>query len=179
MPLSPLPEDNTKRYKLIYTCEEDEHSLTSRCSSSQTDGQAVINFSDCFAALASVLGANTTWVNLMVALSGSSVFNAVAGWSPLVGTGGAVSELDQPRAVCFPGRTAGGRKSKAFLFGVSSAYITPDTYAENPLVDARFQGFQGLLNSQSDFWLGIDGLKPVWYFRATIKGNDHWIDGRR
>lgn len=179
MPLTPLPEDNTKRYKMVYTVEEDQHSLTARCSSSQTDAQAILNFAACFAALETYLGTNTTWVNLEVALEGSNIFNIVGGWTPSVGTGGAVSELDQPRALCFPGRTTGGRKTKAFVYGIFSTYITPDSYAENPLTSAPLQGFQGLLNSQSDFWLGIDGIKPTWYFRCTIKANDRWVDGRR
>ena len=179
MPLTPLPEDNTKRYKLVYTVEEDVHTLTSRCSASQTDGQAVIYFTDCGAALSGILGSNVTWVNLFVALLGSNVFNPVAGWTPIAYSNTAVTELDQPRAICFPGRTSGGRKTKAFIYGASGAYTTPDSYSENPLTSAPLQGFQGLLNSQTDFWLGIDGIKPTWYFRATIKGNDHWIDGRR
>jgi hypothetical protein len=179
MPLTPLPEDNTKRYKLIYTVEEDTHTLTARCSASQTDGQAVINFTDCAVALNGILGSNVTWVNLEVALLGSNVFNIVAGWTPQPGGAAVVSELDQPRSICFPGRTSGGRKTKAFIYGASSAYTTPDSYSEDPLTSTPLQGFQGLLDSQTDFWLGIDGIKPTWYFRATIKANDHWVDGRR
>jgi len=179
VPLTPLPEDNTKRYKLIYTVEEDQHSMTARCSSSQTDAQAVTNFNDLFAAVGASLGSNVSWVNLEVAAQGSNVFNVVGGFTPLVGTGGAVSEIDQPRSICFPGRTSGGRRTKVFLYGFDSAFATPDSYDQNPLTTATLQGFQGLLQSQSDFWLGIDGVKPTWYFRCTFKANDHWVDGRR
>jgi hypothetical protein len=66
-----------------------------------------------------------------------------------------------------------------FVYGVDSAFPTPDSYSQDPLVTATFQGFQGLLQSQSDFWLGIDGIKPTWYFRMTVKANDRWVDGRR
>jgi hypothetical protein len=66
-----------------------------------------------------------------------------------------------------------------FVYGTGSTYVTPDTYEEDPLVTAPFQGFQGLLNSQADFWLGIDGVKPTWYFRNTIKTNDHYVDAKR
>ena len=179
MPLTPLSEDNTKRYKLEYTVEEDTHSMTSRCSSSQNDGQAATYFADLFAAVGASLGSNVTWVQISVALQGSNVFNIIGGFTPSAGTGGAVSELDQPRAICFPGRTSGGRKTKVFLYGVDSAFATPDSYAQNPITTATLSDFRDLLNSQSDFWLGIDGVKPTWYDRWTIKTNDHWVDGRR
>jgi len=179
MPLTPLPADNTKRYKLIYTVEEDTHSMTARCSSSQTDANAITYFADLFAPMEDALGSNVTWANLEVALEGSNVFNVVGGWTPLVGGSDPVNEVDQPRSLCFSGRTTGGRKTKVFVYGVTSAFATPDSYAQDPLTTASFEGFQGLLNSQSDFWLGIDGIKPTWYFRLTVKPNDHWVDARR
>lgn len=179
MPLPILPSSNTKRYKMTYAVEEDVHSMTARAADSLSDSGANAHFVALFAALSGVLGPNVTWLDLSVAATGSDVFDSTGTWTPATGTGEAVSELDQPRAVCFPGRATGGRKVRVFVFGVGSNYITPDSYAENPLVTPQFQGFQGLLNSQTDMWLAIDGVKPVWYFRATVKGNDHWIDARR
>lgn len=179
MPLTPLPEDNTKRYKMVYNVEEDLHSMTARAENSVSDSTANSNFVAMFAAIGASLGSNVTWVDLQVAAQGSNVFNSTGTWTPVTGTGGAVSELDQPRAFCYPGRAASGRKTKVFVYGIDSAFATPDSYAENPLVTATFQGFQGLLNSQTSFWLAIDGVKPTWYFRLTVKANDHWVDGRR
>ena len=179
MPLTPLPASNTKRYKLTYTVEEDQHSLTARCSSAQTDGQALTNFGLMFADVAASLGSNVAWTQLEVALEGSDIFNVVSGWSALTGTGGAVSELDQPRSFCFAGRTNTGRKSKAFLWGIDSAYVTPDVYSMTPIVTATLADFRDHLNSMTDFWLGIDGVKPTWYDRYTVKVNDHWVDLRR
>lgn len=179
MPLTPLPEDNTKRYKLIYTVGTFQHSITSRCSASQNDATALGHFAAVGAAMQPAFGTNVTLVNVEVALLGSNVFNIVGGWTPIVGTSSPVSVLDSPRAVCFPGRTTGGRKAKAFWYGVTSSYVTPNAYSEDPLVSPEFQGFQGLLNSQGDFWLGIDGIKPSWYFRCTIKPNDHYVDDLR
>jgi len=179
MPITPLPEDNTKRYKMIYTVEEDTHSLTARSADSMSDSTANGHFQSLFDAIVTTLGSNTTWVDLQVAANGSNVFNSTGTWTPQAGTGGAVSEVDQPRAICFPGRSNTGRKVKAFLYGVDSGFTTPDSYEEDPLVTATFEGFQGLLNSQTDIWLAIDGSKPVWYFRLTVKTNDHWIKGRR
>jgi hypothetical protein len=179
MPLTPLPEDNTKRYKMVYTVEEDTHSLTARAADSMSDSTANSHFVALFAAIGASLGSNCTWVDLQVAAKNSNVFNSTGTWTPSAGTGGPVSEVDQPRALCFPGRSNTGRKVKAFVYGVTSGFTTPDSYEEDPLVTATFQGFQGLLDSQSDFWLAIDGSKPVWYFRLTVKTNDHWVKGRR
>jgi len=180
MPLTPLPEDNTKRYKLIYTVGADEHAMTSRCSSSQSDGNALTYFADLGVAILPSCGPNVTWVNLEVAAQGSNVFNIVGGWTPAVGSAADdVDDVDKPRSVCFPGRTTGGRRTKVFVYGVSSGFVTPSTYDQDPLTSAGFQAFQGLLESQTDFWLGIDGIKPTWYFRCTIKDNDHWVDSRR
>jgi len=144
-----------------------------------TDATANGHFVSLFAAIGASLGDNVTWVDLQVADNGSNVFNSTGTWTPVTGSGGPVEEVDQPRAMCFPGRANSGRKTKVFVYGLDSDFPTPDSYAENPLVTATFQGFQGLLNSQSDFWLAIDGVKPVWYFRLTMKANDRWVDARR
>jgi hypothetical protein len=164
---------------MIYTVEEDNHSMTARAANSMSDATANGHFVALFAAIGASLGSNVTWVDLQVAAQGSNVFNSTGTWTPAAGTGGAVSELDQPRALCFPGRSATGRKTKVFVYGIDSAFPTPDTYIENPLITATLQGFQGLLNSQTDLWLAIDGVKPTWYFYCTFKTNDHWVDSRR
>ena len=179
MPLSALPQDNTKRYKMIYVVEEDTHAMVARASDVMSDSVANGYFVALWAAIGGALGTNVTWVDLQVAAPHSNVFNSTGTWTPVTGSGTAVTELDQPRAICFPGRSNTGRKTKVFVFGVSSAKPTPDSYEEDPLTTSEFQGFQGLLNSQSQFWLAIDGVKPTWYFRNTWKGNDHWIQGRR
>lgn len=179
MPLIPLPADNTKRYKMIVSVAGMLHGLTSRCSAAQNDAVANGHMLACFAALAPSLGSNTTWVDLEVALQGSNVFNSTGTWTPAVGTAGTVDAVDYPRAMCFPGRTTNGRKTKAYIYGIASGFNTPATYEQDPLTSATLQGFQGLLNSQTDFWLGIDGVKPSWYFRCTIKQNDHYVDAAR
>ncbi len=179
MTLPVLPASNTKRYKLLYTVGPHLHSNTSRCSSAQDDATAVGHFSACAAALASWAGDNVNWLGVEVALEGSDVFNPVGGFTPVVGTAATISAVNYPRAIGFAGRTTGGRKSKVFLFGAGNAYVFVGAYKEDPLTTAQLQGFQGLLNSQGDFWLGIDGVKPTWYYRCTQKTNDHQVDRAR
>lgn len=179
MPLTPLPANNTKRYKMLYVVGGVNHSLTARCSSSQSDGTAVGYFNAAFAVLAAFLGSNVTWTELDVALQGSDIFNATGGWSPLTGTGISCSGINGPRAICFPGRTSGGRKTKAFLYGADNNYATPATFEEDPITTTALSDFQDLLVGQSDFWLGIDEIKPSWYERLTVKVNDHFVQELR
>ncbi len=178
MPLTPLPEDNTKRYFLVYTCGTDVHQLQARCADTLGDATALSNFNAIAVALAPSAGTNTTFAGVEVAVNGSNVRNPVPGFTPVTGTGGgSVGGAETVKAWCISGRAPSGRKSKVFVFGMFIS--TPANYKQDPLTDAALQGFQGLLNSQSDFWLAIDGTKPVWYFRATTKPNDHWVDAGR
>jgi hypothetical protein len=179
MPLTPLPASNTKRYKMRYTVGGINHSFTSRCSDAQTDAAAQTFLDALFADIRGGLGTNVTWVDLEVALSGSDVFNSTATWTPTSGLGTAVSALDLPRSVCIAGRTSGGRKTKTFLYGFTSTFATPDTYELDPIPAGVFTDWHSLLVSQADFWLGIDGIKPTWYLRATVKPNDHFVDKAR
>jgi len=179
MPLTPLPADNTKRYKLLYTVGPNNHSMTSRCSNAQIDATAVSHFQAVAATLQSFVGSNVVFLGVEVAAQGSNVFNPVGGFTPVTGTAAAVSDVNYPRAVCIAGRTSGGRKTKVFVYGAGNAYSFVASYEEDPLTTVQLQGFQGLLNSQSDFWLGIDGVKPTWYFRCTQKTNDHYVDKAR
>lgn len=179
MPVLPLPETNTKRYRLRYSVRGQQHSMQSRTSDAQSDANAVAYFNTCVIALQPILGSNVAFYGVEVADKGSNVFNPVGGFTAATGTADPTTVILSPYAWCFPGRTNGGRKSKVFVYGFAGNYGLPATYEEDPISSAPLQGFQGLLNSQSDFWLGIDGLKPVWYFRLTVKANDHFVDGLR
>jgi hypothetical protein len=115
-----------------------------------------------------------------VALEGSDVLNPVAGLTPVTGTGSAITDPALPRSLGFAGRASSGRKVKCFLYGFSFTDVgLIDTWEQEPITISELQGFQGLLNSQSDFWLAIDGLKPVWYDRFTMTFNDHYVDAAR
>jgi hypothetical protein len=174
MPLSPLPESNTKRYFLQYVVDTEIHNMQFRCADSIGDSTALSNIADLVTAIAPTAGTNTTYDGVFVALNGSNVRNPVPGFTPVTGAGGLVSGATLQNAWCISGRAPSGRKVKIFLFGLFIAL--PADYKQDPLTDAGLQGFQGLLNSQSDFSLAIDGTKPTWYFRATAKANDHWVD---
>jgi len=179
MALPPLPENNTKRYFLNYQCGGIGHALQSRCSDAMGDATAVDNFTAFVTAILDAMGSNTTFLSVDVALKGSDIRNPVPGWDVLVGTAGGVTGLDLPRSMCFPGRSVTGRKTRLFLFGVTSALVTPTTWAFDPITNPELGAGRALLNSQSDFWCAIDGVKAIWKSRLTVKPNDHYVDKAR
>src|SRR5258708_4920959 len=170
----PLPADNTKRYFLIYAVDTEVHRMQFRCADSIGDATALANIAALVTAIAPTAGSNTTYAGVEVALRGSNVINPVAGFTPVSGGSGSVSGATLQNAWCISARAPSGHKAKIFLFGLFIAL--PADYKQDPLTDAGLQGFQGLLNSQSEFSLAIDGTKQVWYFRATVKAHDHWVD---
>lgn len=174
MPLTPLPPSNTKRYTLVYTVGGQSHHMMARAGAGATDTDAVNNFTAIFAALESAFYSDVSGLGILKQEQGSDVANPISGWTVMNGTSGSpITPQIKPRAWAFSGRSATGRKSRVYVYGT---VVAPgDTWEQDPLTDARFQGFQGLLNSQSDFWLAIDGTKPSWYFRATADFNDHYV----
>jgi len=150
--------------------------MQSRCSDAMDDTTAVGYMQAVADTLAPVMGSNVSFNSVSVALSGSDVVNPVAGLDPVAGTGSAVGVTNQPRAISIPGRSSTGRKTKVFLYGTATDSLPlSDSWEQDPITDTVIQGFQALLVSQGDFWLAIDGVKPVWYFRLNIKFNDHFV----
>lgn len=178
MPLTPLPETNTKRYSLIYTVGPNTHRMQSRCSDLMDDSTAIGHMQAIAAALAPSFCSNGTFVGVEVALSGSNVHNVVPGLTPVSGGAAAITGINFPYSQCIAGRSPSGRKVKVFVYGMTGVALST-TWEEDPLTNADLQGFQGLLNSQSDFWLAIDATKPVWYFRCTQGFNDHYVAAAR
>jgi hypothetical protein len=151
--------------------------MTARSSDAQTPSVATGFFQDIVAALITTLGVSCSFNDLLMAPSGSDIFNSTATWGDAIfGTNAVdVSEVDSPRAFAFAGRSSGGRKAKVFLYGMTSNHATPASYEEQPITSANLVDVRALLTSQSDFWLAIDGIKPIWYDRVTVKTNDHWV----
>ena len=88
----------------------------------------------------------------------------------IFGTG--TPTVDQaPFALNFRGRTSGGRRSGLEPFGykgITSSWRITD--AENVNVAAGL----AVVIAQANAWLGIDGLKPVWYPYANVVHNAYW-----
>jgi len=157
------------------TAGGDPHSIQSRCTSSQTDANAISIFTDYANIIGPLLGNNCSFIGVDVALQGSNVRNPLSGWTTINGGSAAVGGVDLPRSVCFAGRSSDGRKVRVFQFGITSSLSTPAIYKQEPLTQVQFVDLRTLLNDSLNFFLGIGGLKPVYHDRTTFKPNDHWV----
>lgn len=168
--MAPLSPDNTARYRFHYTTVGKNHTLQLRSASSPAAIGAV--YDALISALSTSIFAHTlntvTW-----APAGSDVFNpVVTGYEGIVHGSGPGADFNIPWALTFVGRTPGGRRIRAAVFGystISGNYRVSPT--ESILVDAAI----GVLQSAGSTVVGIDGLTPVWYTYANVQVNDHWV----
>ncbi len=173
MPLTPLPEDNTERWWIIYTNNGTTHRMMARTLVGLTAASMSTNFQSIFAALTGTLNA-TTIVGMEKASKGSGVRNPQT-YSGTT-TFGSGTELDtdgRARALSFVGRSAGGRKSRLFLFGVKA--IPEGDYRVDTTESAGVASAVIALNLPAGSFLSIDELKPIWKAYANIGYSDHWI----
>src|SRR3569833_414864 len=146
MPITPLPPDNTKRYRLVYTVAGREHRMMSRCGSGMTDATAIGHLNAVAVALAPYMFSDVSFIGVEVLAAGSDVSNPVSGWTVVNGgQPGAMPAAAAARSWAISGRSSTGRKARVYWYG--SNIPQPATWEEDPLVTASFQGFQGLLNS--------------------------------
>lgn len=178
MPLTPLPQDNTKRYFVEMAVGTIQHYVQVRCTDAITDAAAIANLAADFTALLPALGNNVTIPNLYVAVRGSNVRNLVSGWTNLTGTqGGDCLNQRRARSHAFSGRTPGGRKAKMLIWGVMESedanFIFPVP------ASGALRNFFTAFTSRASMYLGIDGTQATWHERITEDMNDHWIKALR
>jgi len=171
--MAALPQSNTMRWWAVYTCNGSEHRVMARTGPAATAASMSTVFSTLFANLAGQMVA-TTITGLEQSLAGSNIrlLHPYTGAQP-TGTGTNIDNDQRARTLSFVGRTAGGHKSRLFVFGI-------DAFSEGDYrVDTTESTFVAavvtqLVNTPGVF-LGIDGLAPVWHSYANIGYNDHWI----
>jgi hypothetical protein len=174
MPLTPLPQSNTKRYFLSYLADTQRHHVQIRVADTVSDGAAITELQALVTGILPQAYSGTVFDILEVADSGSDIRNVVAGWTSQTGTlGSGEPDNIRPYTYGFAGRSPSGRKVKLFLFGMS--YNQPDTWRFIPGAATDFDSFITQLNATADFYLAIDGTKPVWYDYINIAVNDHWV----
>jgi hypothetical protein len=179
MAVLPLPPSNTRRYWLVYTVGSFQHRMQFRSSEGISDADAITNITDLCNLLLGAWGTNVSPVRIERADNGSDVVNVISGNPTGPGTATAVSTIDSPRAFTIAGRSTDGRKVKLAVFGITSSYATAASYEEEPIAAAELSALQTLLNITPNFFLSINGFKPTWYDRVTIKVNDHFVDKLR
>jgi hypothetical protein len=163
MPLTPLPADNTARYKVFYTNVSHQHDFQVRngTASPAALGALLLNL---FGSINGMLYA-TTIDRVEYAPSGSNIFNIVTTGAEgsTFGTG-AGSTAVAPYFVNFIGRSSGGRRVRLAVFGVTVLGLDYRFQAgENSEVDA----FIAILRGEPTTFYAIDGIKPTWYTYAN------------
>ncbi len=171
MPLTPLPQNNTKRYKFTYTVGGHEHVFQMRAGSASTDVGAVSTVEDLFAALDPVLW-ELTFTKGEVAADGSDIFVPIATAIPAAVYGsGDPAGLLVPQFIAFQGRSSGGRKVRLSVYGIKPE---ENDYrfqsGDNSDVDAAVAVLQGSTN----YYFSIDDIKPTWYDYANTGFNAYW-----
>jgi len=178
MPLSPLPESNTKRYFLVYTADTVEHRAQIRVANTVSDAAAVLELAGLITDIQALLYVSTHFNSLEVADEGSDIRNPVSGWTAITGSGDADEpDINRPLSHSFVGRSPTGRKVRLFLFGTQ--FGTPTEWRVTPGGGSAITTAIARLNSTASFYLAIDGSKPIWYPYVNVKYNDHYVDAQR
>ncbi len=173
MPLTPLPASNTKRYFVGVLADTLQHHIQIRVADSVSDASAITDLGGVFSVILPQLYSSTSFNELLVANHGSDIRNPVAGWTTLVGTGAFTQpDTERPLTFCARGRAVSGRKVRLFLWGLNIARTANWEYV--PGAGTDLATFLQDLNLSANYFLAIDGSKPVWKGDFTIDYNDHW-----
>jgi len=171
MALSPLPANNTDRFKLTYFDGYHNHSLV--CRTADVGFGTVNTALDGFlTAIEGLLGLITI-IGLELAEAGSDVFNPSV-WSGAATYGaGTLSAINRPFSLSFTGRASSGRKARVFIFGVDSP--TDDTWRFTTSESGFVNDAVAALTAVGGTFLAIDALTPTWHPYANFGANDHWV----
>lgn len=174
MPLLPLPASNTKRYFMVYTVGSFTHRIQVRANVVTTDADAVANLRADFAGLITILAPNCSFTGMEVALKGSNVRNAVAGFTPFTGTAGTAAAGQMlTRTLAMRGRSPGGRKVKMLIFGIMTPGPQPNFYY-NPGAGEVLRTFITSVQSRANYYWAIDEQLAVWKPDLMDDYNDHY-----
>lgn len=174
MPLTPLPEDNTRRMFVNWTVGSMSHSTQIRVADGPTAAAIMADLHGMFALLIDYMGNNVSIDSLDEAVSGSNVRNPVPGWTPIegLGTNDPITGQRLARTFSYRGRSATGRKTKGLLWGLVLPEQADFQFTVDPETDLR--SFMDALNSFTFEFLAIDGSKPVYKADLLEDYNDHW-----
>jgi len=173
--MAPLSPSATIRYKLSYTNGYDTHALVMRASAVNNAG-ANSALQDFLAAIEPNLSIISAF-ELSVAAVGSNLFNPISWSGPSSYGDGPMPVINRPASYSFVGRTPGGRKARIFLYGLST--INDGSWRILTSEDSDVSAAVAELGTHSGFFLGIDGLAPLWHSYCNVGINDHWLKNVR
>lgn len=176
MPLPPLPPSNTLRYFMDYHNVQNAHTFMVRANAIVSPATMGGLVNSIFTQAANIC-ASITFDTMRVAVAGSDVTNpVVCGFEGTVYGALGATEFSEVTSLNFIGRTSGGRRTKFQIFGfrnsVSNWRLTSGE-------DARVLSIVGTANTGTNVFLGIDGIKAVWYPYANVSANAYWQRAER
>jgi hypothetical protein len=178
MPLTPLPESNTKRYFVGQQAGALHHEIQIRVSDAVDNAAAVSALQFVFGLVAENMFDDCFFDTLNVAENGSDIRNPVAGWTTIGGgVLGAQPNNDEPLTLCARGRSTDGRKVRLFLWGMQ--FTRGENWELIPTPDSGLDLFLERLNASPNLFLSISGAQPVWQGNYTVTYNDAAIKNKR
>jgi len=168
--LAPLPPDSTARFKVFYTNDSAQHTVQVRGTGSPS---AFGTLMDAFFTAFAPLWPATTIDEVQFAANGSDIFNAVT--TTIDGNvygSGSGADIGRAEFASFVGRTSGAHRVRIYLFGINAIASNDFRFGagESTAIDAA----RAVIVGSSTFFLGIDGLVPVWKTYANAGVNAHW-----
>ena len=170
--MAPLPHNNTDIVYVDYQQGTAQHTFQVRVAD-LADITAIEASIDAFLTAASPLLFET----LILAVRGQNSGSTVSFPFPVSGLvgniygSGAISNESVPYNINFVGRSTGGRRVRLDLFGYKGAISDwRRTSAESTDVAAAVAE----LNTATDIYLAVDGLKPFWYPYGNVGANAYW-----
>lgn len=170
--MAPLPPDSTARVKIFYNTCGKNHTAQIRFTEPNTTDDVVTAFNDFITAIGGAFY-HTSFIDAQVAVSGSNVFNPVAGGWPVT-WGGEAGPLDASADYLdFVGRSLDGRRVRLSLFGAAQTVVDQkfrSLSTDSEAVDAAVE----VLNGAEGVFLSINGFQPIWKSYANLGNNAYW-----
>jgi hypothetical protein len=113
------------------------------------------------------------YISAQLAISGSNVFNDVAGDWPVSWGSGDGPHYASALYNDFVGRSLDGRRVRFALFGAQSLQ-TGDDYRALATEDSRVAAGVAVLNGVEGTFLSINGFQPVWKPYTNQGTNAYW-----
>jgi hypothetical protein len=169
--MAPLPPNSTRRYFLNYTVGGLQHTLQMRTVEAVTDAGAAFAL-DQFMDILSPALFLVTINNLERANLGSNIRNVIPWTGNLTYGIAPQDDHDRPNFISFVGRSPGGRRVRATVFGWNGPDDANYRYVqgENVQVDNAYAH----LNLASGTWIAVDGQEALFHLYGNYGFNAYW-----
>jgi hypothetical protein len=158
--------------KIFYETCSQQHTAQIRFKEPNTVDDVITAFNDLITAAGSLFYASS-FIDAQVAVSGSNVFNPVAGGWPVSWGGSAHDRSATAQYVDWVGRSFDGRRVRFSLFGAIFT-VTGENYRTLTTESTAVDDSVNVLNAAEGVFLSINGFQPIWKSYVDIGVNAYW-----